>query len=283
MDPDLVRLILLVLGALLVAGIYLWDRYKRSSPRTPVGRRPPSAGALDCPMVDRDESARAEPSMGDAVESIPEMRVDEARARGGTGGGGVAARGAPEPDPEDVGDWSSVTADENPQFSMDLNFDAHQDGDYLNRDPALNDEVERKIVILNLVARGEAIAGKQIERACQSVGLVAGDMSIYHYPEPASGRALFSMASMVEPGSFPLTDMAGFSTPGLCLFTQLPGVRDGLEIYDQMLSTAQRLAEQLDAELLDDQRNPLTRQMQEHTRESIIGHRHRIQLERGRH
>jgi cell division protein ZipA len=280
MDPDLVRLILLVLGALLVAGIYLWDRYKRSRPRTPVGRRPPSAEALDCPMVEPGENGRAEPSMGDAVESIPEMRVDQARAGGG---GAVAARAAPEPDPGDVGDWSSVNADENPQFSMDLNFDAHQDGDYLNRDPVLNDEVERKIVVLNLVARGEKIAGTQIERACQSVGLVAGDMSIYHYPEPASGRALFSMASMVEPGSFPITDMAGFNTPGLCLFTQLPGVRDGIEIYDRMLSTAQRLAEQLDAELLDDQRNPLTRQMQEHTRESIIGHRHRIQLERGRH
>jgi cell division protein ZipA len=280
MDPDLVRLILLVLGALLVAGIYLWDRYKRSSPRTPLGRRPPSTETLDCPMVDPGENGRAEPSMGDAVESIPEMRVDGARAGGGAG---VAARAAPEADSEDVGDWSSVTADENPQFSMDLNFDAHQDGDYLNRDPVLNDEVERKIVVLNLVARGEAIAGKQIERACQSVGLAAGDMSIYHYPDPASGRALFSMASMVEPGSLPFTDMAGFKTPGLCLFTQLPGVRDGIEIYDRMLSTAQRLAEQLDAELLDDQRNHLTRQMQEHTRESIIGHRHRIQLERGRH
>ncbi len=282
MDPDLVRLILLVLGALLVAGIYLWDRYKRSGPRAPVGRRPPSASALDCPMVEPDERGRTEPGMSDAVESIPEMRVDEARA-GRPAGGAVTARSVPEPGPEDVGDWSDATAGENLQFSMDLNFDAHQDGDYLSRDPALNDEVERKIVVINLVARGGAIGGERIARACQSVGLVPGDMSIYHCPEPASGRALFSMASMVEPGSFPLTDMAGFSTPGLCLFTQLPGVRDGIEIYDQMLSTARRLAEQLDVDMLDDQRNPLTRQAQEHTREAIVGHRHRVQLGRGRH
>ena len=279
MDPDLVRLILLVLGALLVAGIYLWDRYKRSAPRTRVDRQPPPAEASNCPMEDADEVGRAEPSMGEAVESIPEMRVNEART-----GGGVPPRTAPEPEPEDVGDWSNATADENLQISMDLNFDAHQDGDYLTRDPALNDEVERKIVVLNLVARGGGtIAGKLIEGACQSVGLVAGDMSIYHYLEPAGDRPLFSMASMVEPGSFPLTDMAGFTTPGLCLFTQLPGVRDGVEIYDQMLSTAKQLAERLDVELLDDQRNPLTRQMQEHTRESIVGHRHRIQLQRSRH
>jgi cell division protein ZipA len=234
-------------------------------------------------MIDPDESGRAEPSMTDVVESIPEIRVDEGRAVGDTGGSDVPPRPAPEPHSDDVGDWSNATGDENMQFSMDLNFDAHQEGDYLNRDPALNDEVERKIVVLNLVARDGAIAGDLIERTCKSVGLVPGDMSIYHCQEPSSGRTLFSMASMVEPGSFPLSDMAGFSTPGLCLFTQLPGARDGIEIYDQMLSTAQHLAERLGANLLDEQHNQLTRQMQEHIRESIVEHRRRIQLERSRH
>ena len=282
MDPDLIRLILLVLGALLVAGIYLWDRYKRTQPGPRPGRQSPSTEALDCPMIDPDESGRAEPSMTDAVESIPEMRADEGPAAGDTGGSDVPPRPASEPDSGDVGDWSNATGDEHVQFSMDLNFDAHQDGDYLNRDPALNDEVERKIVVLNLVARDGTIAGDLIERTCKSVGLAPGDMSIYHCQDPSNGRTLFSMASMVEPGSFPLTDMAGFKTPGLCLFTQLPGARDGIEIYDQMLSTAQRLSERLGADLLDEQHNHLTRQMQEHIRESIVEHRRRIQLERSR-
>ena len=53
-----------LVGALLVAGIYLWDRYKRSKPRTPVDRQPPAAGALDCPMVDPDERARSRHRQG---------------------------------------------------------------------------------------------------------------------------------------------------------------------------------------------------------------------------
>ncbi len=282
MDPDLVRLILVALGALLVAGIYLWDRYKRSSAVSRPNRRPP-AEISDCPMVEPEAEARAEPRMDDTVESIPSMRAQTATTEERGVASVVTPESAPAPDAQAIGDWSDATADRNPQYSMDLSFDAHQEGDYLHRDPVLHDEVERKIVVINLRARRGNFRGEAIQGACGSIGLVAGDMSIYHFPDPNSGRVLFSLASMVEPGSFPFERMGGFSTPGLTLFTQLPGARDGAEIYDQMLSTAQHLARQLDAELLDEQRNPLTRQMQEHTRESIIEHRRRIRLGRSRH
>ena len=48
------------------------------------------------------------------------------------------------------------------------------------------------------------------------------------------------------------------------------------------LSTAERLADLLHAELQDERHNKLTRQMQEHTRESIIEHRRKIRLARSR-
>jgi cell division protein ZipA len=88
---------------------------------------------------------------------------------------------------------------------------------------------------------------------------------------------------MVEPGSFPTGDTSAFKTPGLSIFTQLPGVRDGVEIYDEMLATANRLAALLHGELQDERHNKLTRQMEKHTRESIIEHRHKVKLARSRH
>ena len=118
---------------------------------------------------------------------------------------------------------------------MELNFDAHEDDDYLSTDPALYDEVERKIVVINLVRRDGAFSGAAIEKACGATGLVLGDMSIYHRHDWRYRSVLFSMASMLEPGSFPIGEMHGFATPGLSLFTQLPGARDGVEIYDEML------------------------------------------------
>ena len=54
--------------------------------------------------------------------------------------------------------------------------------------------------------------------------------------------------------------MAAFTTPGLSLFTQLPGVRDGIEIYNDMLAVGGRLATLLHAELQDERHNKLTRQ-----------------------
>ncbi|MCG6965295.1 MAG: cell division protein ZipA [Chromatiaceae bacterium] len=283
MDPDLVRLILIVLGVLLVVGIYLWDRYKRSMPRPQAFKRAPVGMSIDSDVLDEDTASRPEPTMTDAVESIPEMRLDDHDLdQGVERHEPAAARSMLDPEPADIGEWSAARRDADPQFAMDLNFDAHGDGDYLSTDPALYDEVERKIIVIHIMARDSRFAGPAIQKACSANGLVLGDMSIYHRHEGKGRRVLFSMASMVEPGSFPGDDMAGFSTPGLSMFTQLPGVRDGIEIYEEMLATANRLASLLHGELQDEAHNKLTKQMEKHTRESIIEHRRRLKLARSR-
>ena len=284
MDPDLVRLILVVFGVLLVVGIYLWDRYKRALPRMRLRRRRAAPRTRESAEADEEPSARAEPTMEGPVEA----RQPPSREAEEWGGQAPAPRtkgradSVLDPDPADIGDWSAPLREEDPQFALDLKFDAHGGSDYLSADPALREAVEPKIIVINLVARDGVLSGPAIERACASVGLLPGDMSIYHRRAGSDGGVIFSMASMVEPGSFPFDDMEGFTTPGLSMFTQLPGVRDGIEIYDAMLATAERLGATLNAELKDERHNKLTRQMQEHTRESIIEHRHKIRLARSR-
>jgi len=274
MDPDHVRLFLLLLGVLLVVGIYLWDRYKHAAPRMTRPRKPPVADSLaDTGSAELPEPPRSEPHLGD---------LEEATAQPSTADYSAGIRDL-DPDPVDLGEWSATPGDAEPQMAMELNFDAHGDGDYLHTDPALYDEVERKIVAVNLVARGSAFSGAAIAKACSAVQLRLGEMSIYHHHDGASGAVLFSMASMVEPGVFPAADLEDFSTPGLSLFTQLPGARDGVAIYDAMLATAKKLGTLLDGELQDDRHNKLTRQMEEHMRESIIEHRRKINLARRRH
>ncbi len=283
MNPDLVRLILIVFGVFLVAGIYLWDRYKRAVPRPQASRRSPAAMSMDADAFEQEAASRQEPHMEEAIESIPQLRLDEVDDDLPA----VATASRPQrtldPEPEELGEWSGVARDTDPQFTMDLNFDAHGDGDYLSTDPALYDEVERKLVVINVVAREGSFAGPAIEKACKANDLKLGDMSIYHRREGSGGRVLFSMASMVEPGNFPAGRMADFATPGLVIFTQLPGIRDGVEVYEEMLATANRLGVLLHGELQDERHNKLTRQMEKHIRESIIEHRRRIKLARSRH
>lgn len=284
MDPDLIRLILVVLGVLLVAGIYLWDRYKRSLPREPMVRRAPRHDEIRVPEASELDvgAGHAEPRIDTLPETPPSMTA-EVQTPADDAPAVAAVRGAAfDPEPADIGNWGAATADSEPQFTMELSFDAHDDNDYLSKDPALHDEVERKFVVLHLVGTQGELRGPAIDKACLSAHLRPGEMSIYHYHDGSSGKVLFSVASMVEPGSFPVGEMDTFKTPGLTLFTQLPGAREGLEIYEAMLKTGRQLAGLLHAELQDERHNKLTGQMERHIAESIIEHRRRLKLARSR-
>ena len=283
MDPDILRLILVLFGVALVAGIYLWDRYKRAAPRAVKTRKVPVVNSFEADGTSAAAGERVEPGLSrdDRREAAV---VDDIAGDFGVAEPTTSDQSLLDPEPADIGDWGDSAVSDESQVAMELNFDAHGDNDYLSTDPALQDEVERKLIVIHLAARKDGgIAGPAVEKAFSTLHLVFGDMSIFHRHDGSNGKVLFSIASMVEPGSFPVDDMTGFRTPGLTLFTQLPGARDGIEIFDQMLATANRLSELLDAECQDERHNKLTRQMEEHMRESIIEHRRKIRVARSRH
>jgi cell division protein ZipA len=58
-------------------------------------------------------------------------------------------------------------------------------------------------------------------------------------------------------------------TPGVSFFMTLPGPLAALDAWDAMLPTAQRLAELLDANVLDEERNALGRQRIAHLRDEL--------------
>ncbi len=138
----------------------------------------------------------------------------------------------------------------------------------------------RLIVQINVSARQDPFTGHDIVQIADELGLEVGDMNILHRYEDIDGQPsiIFSLASMVEPGYFPLNRMGSYSTPGLTLFTQLPGPKDGLAIFSDMLFTAQRIAEVLDGELQDETHSRLTRQVIEHIRGLIQEHRRKTQI-----
>lgn len=273
MDPDLLRLLLVVVGVLLVLGIYLWDRYKRAAPPLRNRRIAPRPSRSD-DLADEVEFDGTANSYRRGVDSAWADGVDDTS---------IDRRDSTlDPDPQDIGDWSGSVRCDEAQLSIGMRFDAHDDGDYLNADPALQGDVERKLIVIHLAARGGVITGPAIEQACAAAQLDLGEMSIFHRHDPETGRVLFSLASMVEPGAFPKDAMKDFKTPGLSLFTQLPGARDGLEVYADMLATATQIAGLLNAEIQDERHNKLTRQMQDHMRESIIEHRRKVRLSRSR-
>ncbi len=81
----------------------------------------------------------------------------------------------------------------------------------------------------------------------------------YRYEtEDAQGEALFSLVKATEPGYFYLETLLQEHVPGVILILITDQVSDPLFALDKMVRTAKQMAFSLNAELLDDQRRPLT-------------------------
>ena len=129
-----------------------------------------------------------------------------------------------------------------------------------------------EVIVINVMAReGYVFAGDELLKVLLGVGLSFGEMNIFHQRLGAEVKApvLFSVANILNPGSFDLDNMDAFSTTGVSLFLALPAVVNNLEAFEQMLAVAQQIQAALDGELKDDHRNVMTAQTMEHYRQRI--------------
>ena len=74
---------------------------------------------------------------------------------------------------------------------------------------------------------------------------------------------------MVKPGAFDMSRIAELRTPGITFFLTLPGPVSALDAWDTMFPAAQRLAELLDAQVLDENKNAIGRQTIQHIRDDL--------------
>jgi cell division protein ZipA len=134
----------------------------------------------------------------------------------------------------------------------------------------------QKIVTLRLVARdGGEFRGDDLILTMRGIGLRHGKFGIFHrYDGNDENRTIFSVASLVEPGSFDLANIKEQQIPGVSLFLVLPGPVDGVEAFDLMMVAARALAQTLGAELLDESGSSLSIQRERYMREEIIQFQH---------
>ncbi|MBB4723389.1 cell division protein ZipA [Xanthomonas euvesicatoria] len=129
-----------------------------------------------------------------------------------------------------------------------------------------------KIVSLFVAAKaGQALRGEDVVVAAEKTGLVFGHMNVFHrlvegHPERGP---IFSMASILKPGSFDMANIREMQTPAIAFFLTLPAPMTALDAWEKMLPTVQRMAELLDGVVLDDSRNALGRQRVAHIRDEL--------------
>ena len=131
---------------------------------------------------------------------------------------------------------------------------------------------EQLIVLSVMASVDDPFKGQSLIRAFENTALQHSDVKIYQRNDE-KGEPVYGVASAVKPGTFDLNRMDQFSTPGLSLFLQLPGPVDGVIAFDDMVTTAERLAVELGGELQDQNHSILSRQMVAHLRDGIINAR----------
>jgi len=80
---------------------------------------------------------------------------------------------------------------------------------------------------------------------------------------------IFSMASIMKPGSFDMATIREMETPAIAFFLTLPAPMTALDAWEKMLPTVERMAELLDAVVLDDSKASLGRQRIAHIRDEL--------------
>jgi cell division protein ZipA len=145
------------------------------------------------------------------------------------------------------------------------------------RAAARSEPVVQELIVINVVApRGQFFEGPALVEGLRARGLRYGEMNIFHRVDPMTRAVDYSVANVLEPGTFDMADIENFRSPGVCFFMQLPGPEDPLEAFEDMLKAARNLALQLGGELKDEQRSVMTGQTVEHYRQRIADFRRRL-------
>lgn len=126
--------------------------------------------------------------------------------------------------------------------------------------PTPNASEQQKIVTVRVCAAGEARwSGATLLAALELHGLAYGRYQVFHRRH-VDGRSLFCVASLIEPGTFDVTRMSSEEFRGVTLFAVLPGPVEPLLTFDELLSAARGLAQELAGMVQDSKGVPLSPQ-----------------------
>lgn len=231
---DELRILLLGVGALIIAALYLWGTRARIRAgieeirrRRRVARRGLGEPVLDARQEPDDElrpdvSRQDEPVDRPFGDNLDHMRLVDVEIRRIDRDAGPAPRG---------------------------------DND--------RPKGPSRTVLLTIMAPGEEpFSGIRILEAANELDLKlsrSGVLDCLTEADSGGGKIVFSIGHLREPGVFELDSIRALRTPGLLLFQRLPGPSHGLVSVDLMLTVANQLARILGGTLADERGRPLGR------------------------
>ena len=234
------RILLMVLGVIIIGGIYLWgigfDHRK-------VARK----------LNKRHEKKKGKKNLQEPVLDTPVIKpreeeidyTDVFRRQGG------------------------LLRDEDSDLPLD------SEGQGLAGTSQQMKQQKNGVVILYVTSpSGFSFNGAVVRDALYAAGLHHGDMQIFHHfgvGHSITKKSIFSVANIHEPGTFELGNMEELQTDGLVMFLEIPAPIDAAVAFEHLLSTAQRLADILKGHVRDERREHLTPEAIELLRSYVAG------------
>jgi len=133
-----------------------------------------------------------------------------------------------------------------------------------------DNEPAQEVLVMHLMAnKGETVTGENLLNTILGVGFRYGAMKIFHRHllDDGSGPVLFSMANLLNPGTFDLNTIRQLQIPGVTLFMALDDIEEPVEAFDIMIKAIDVMATALDLNVMDESRSSMTAQTIDHYRQ----------------
>lgn len=124
------------------------------------------------------------------------------------------------------------------------------------------------LVVLHLKPKSkDSFWGKDVFDTLEDYQLKLGAMHVFHYQQDS--QRIFSIANMVEPGTFDVDKMISSRIKGLTAFMQLDQQEDVIDAFNVMIKKLGEMADILEASIYDQQHAILTNQSLDVLRSAI--------------
>ncbi len=238
MDKDLLRIVIIAVGAVVILAMILWAMFSEGSKRKKIN------------FYDNH----------DPLENIdPNLVVST------------------EDDDFDIVPISTGD-DQGAQVKTRLNTEymqeAQQSGVTTTAQESESLTAENKplpsLLQLSIVAKtAEGFTGVQLLEAFENAGLIYGSVKVFEKLDDLN-QVDYAVASMADPGIFPGNDWETYFCPGITFFMQPREVENAAQVFDEMITTIGQLSATLKGDVLDQNQQHLTQETLQQIKTSLV-------------
>lgn len=286
------RLILLGIGLIVIAAIYLWGIRARIRERIAERRRRLQAMAPENePSLDGSQPTGSGPDHDAAAETPATMAVDHrVAAAGQAADSSQSADGKARPEwiagkvasvapltgsptmasVEPVSDSKATPSGESAERAASVaapQASARPPTGRSVRIPSSDGrrpagKQELTVVMTVMAPVGQSFKGSAIQAVCDELKLRLSSNGVWECfgDNSSDRRPIFAVGQLREPGTFDPDQLPTLRTPGLLLFMKLPGPLRAVQAVDRLIAVAGQIARRLGGTVCDERRSRMNTQ-----------------------